>query len=583
MAHRWHLLHQCGRTKLQRASARRPVDSNNELAANGFSNGIGIFWHRLREEPVNRRTFLSLMAATGAAGVVNNASAPAQAGGDELRDLPEMSSENGVLDYALNMVTLPVQVGERQLTLNTFNGQLPGPALRVRPGDNLRLLLTNQMVPAGIPTNNLAYCASTPADPHYDTRLACLQDLWKKLLQGKTPLQAFVSTKDPGDNVFLRLEPLAQHQYSYNIPTDQPAGLYWYHPHYHPSTAHQGWQGLAGPIIVEGDIDAVPEIAEMRARTIVISELWIADDSGETPYSALLPIAGDVSYDSMPAVPSSMYFPLNGQLIPDITIQPGEAQRWRVLNAGPDRFIWLHVEGHTMEQIGTDGTPYHTPRSRPHIMLAPANRAEFIIRAGEPGRYRIYAEAYDQGHPGGPRPYLPLATLVVRGKRVNSRMPSTLVEPPRMPNLPVVRRRTLVFSGDITGRNGLGMQMLIDGKEYDHMRIDQEVEAGTVEEWTMVNEDVSQHPIHIHTNPFQVIDVQGIPPGDTSWLAEREPGVWWDTFRIPPRGRYTLRTYFRPDVTGLTVYHCHLLPHEDRSMMGNLLIDPPGAYPRGKP
>jgi len=95
---------------------------------------------------VNRRTFLALMAATGAAGVVRSASAPVQAGGEELRDLPEVSSENGVLDHALNMVTVPVPVGERQLTLNTFNGQLPGPALRVRPGDNLRLLLTNLMV-----------------------------------------------------------------------------------------------------------------------------------------------------------------------------------------------------------------------------------------------------------------------------------------------------------------------------------------------------------------------------------------------------------------------------------------------------
>ncbi len=545
---------------------------------------------------MNRRTFLALMAATGAAGVVRSASAPARAGSEELRDLPEVSSENGVLDYALDMVTKPVELGGRQLTLETYNGQLPGPALRIRPGDNLRILLTNLMVPVGIPTNNvllLPYCASKSNDPRYDTRRACIHDLWNKWERGQTLLQEFVDTnihthglgvspEDPGDNVFLRLGPLSQHQYSYDIPKDQPAGLYWYHPHYHTSTAHQAWNGLAGPIIVEGDIDAVPEIAEMRERTIVVNELWIADDSGEVPFNTVIPIAGAVPFESMPSVPGSMYFPANGQSIPDITIQPGEAQRWRVLNACPHRSIWLHVEDHTLHQIGTDGTPYRTPRTRPHIFLASANRAEFIIKAGEPGRYRIYAEAYDQGHPGGPRPYLPLATLVVRGKRVNSAMPSTLVEPPRMPDLPVARRRTLVFSGDITGRTGLGVQFLIDGKEYDHERIDEEVEAGTVEEWTIVNEDIFQHPVHIHVNPFQVFDVQGIPPGDTSWLAEREPDVWWDTFRLPPFGRYTLRTYFRPEVTGKTVYHCHILPHEDRGMMGNLLIDPHGEYPRGE-
>lgn len=546
---------------------------------------------------MNRRTFLALMAATGAAGAVRSASAPARAGGEELRDLPEVASQNSVLDYELNVVTGPIPVGERQLTLDTFNGQLPGPALRIRPGDNLRILLKNRIVPVGIPTNNvfmLPYCASKSNDPRYDTRRACIHDFWNKYERRQTLAQEFVDTnihthglqvspEDPADNVFLQLGPLQDHQYSYNIPTDQPAGLYWYHPHFHTATAHQMWNGLSGPIIVEGDIDAVPEIAEMRERTIVINEMWIADDSAEVPFSLVVPTAGDVPFESIPSVPSSMYFPLNGQLIPDIPIQPGEAQRWRVLNASPHRSIWLHVEGHSMQQIGTDGTPYYAPRTRPHIMLASANRAEFIIKAGEPGRYRIYAEAYDQGHPGGPRPYLPLATLVVRGKRVNSRMPSTLVEPSRMPNLPVARRRTLVFSGDITGRTGMGVQFLIDGKEFDHERIDTEVEAGTVEEWTLINEDIFQHPIHIHVNPFQVFDVQGIPPGDTSWVAEREPDVWWDTFRLPPFGRYTLRTYFRPDVTGMTVYHCHILPHEDRSMMGTLLIDPPGKYPRGRP
>nr|WP_232004002.1 multicopper oxidase domain-containing protein [Mycobacterium gordonae] len=545
---------------------------------------------------MNRRTFLALIAATGAAGAAGSASGPAHAGGEELRDLPEMSSANGVLDTALTMVTKPVELGGRQLTLETYNGQLPGPILRIRPGDNLRLRLTNQMVPVGLPTNNvllLPYCASKSNDARYDTRRACAHDFWNKFERAGTILQEYVITnlhthglqvspEDPGDNVFLRLDPPFSHQYSYDIPTDQPAGLYWYHPHFHTSTAHQAWNGLAGPIIVEGDIDAVPEIADMRERTIVINELWIADDSAEVPFDPVIPIAGPVPFQSIPAVPGSMYFPLNGQLIPDITMQPGEAQRWRVLDAAPHRSIWLHVEGHTLHQIGTDGVPYRTPRTRPHIFLASANRAEFIIKAGEPGRYRVYAAAYDQGHPGGPRPYLPLATLVVRGKPVNSRLPATLVEPPRMPNLPVARRRTLVFSGDITGRTGIGVQFLIDGREYDMERIDQEVEAGTVEEWTMINEDIFQHPIHIHVNPFQVIDVQGIPPGDTSWLAEREPDVWWDVFRLPPFGRYTLRTYFRPDVTGKTVYHCHILPHEDRGMMGNLLIDRPGQYPRGE-
>lgn len=55
------------------------------------------------------------MGATAAAGAVSSTSAPAHAGGEELRDLSEVSSENGVLDTALDMVTKPVELGGRQL------------------------------------------------------------------------------------------------------------------------------------------------------------------------------------------------------------------------------------------------------------------------------------------------------------------------------------------------------------------------------------------------------------------------------------------------------------------------------------
>lgn len=143
-----------------------------------------------------------------------------------------------------------------------------------------------------------------------------------------------------------------------------------------------------------------------------------------------------------------------------------------------------------------------------------------------------------------------------------------------MPQLPIARRRTLVFSGDITGASGIGVRFFIDDKLYDHHRIDETVEAGTVEGWRLVNDDVFQHPFHIHVNPFQVIDVTGIPPGDPSW--NTDPSVWWDVFRLPPKGEVTIRIHFRPDVTGKTVYHCHILPHEDNGMMGNVLITPPG-------
>ncbi|MCA1676321.1 MAG: multicopper oxidase domain-containing protein, partial [Actinobacteria bacterium] len=120
-----------------------------------------------------------------------------------------------------------------------------------------------------------------------------------------------VSPQDPADNVFRQIPPLGSHQYAYRVPPDQPAGLHWYHPQHHGSTSHQAWQGLAGPLIVEGDVDQVPELVEMRERTLVINELWLNQD-GETPTAVVLPTGGPVPFTSVPAVPTEMLFPVNG-------------------------------------------------------------------------------------------------------------------------------------------------------------------------------------------------------------------------------------------------------------------------------
>ncbi|WP_165985240.1 multicopper oxidase family protein [Streptomyces sp. YIM 98790] len=555
-------------------SRRRVLRGLGGIGAGAALAGTGAWWYAARGGPAAE------------ARVPTGAGAP-------LQDLPEIRSSGGVLEHTLTVAAARPVVGGRRLHLDTYNGQIPGELLRFAPGDRVRILLRNRMVPTGVPPDALPpLCAETWQDGSAhsghgaaDEALNCVPEAAHALAAGEGIVQQAVATnlhthglqvspEGHADNVFVRIDPGEEWQYGYDIPADQPGGLHWYHPHHHGSTTHQAWSGLAGPMVVEGEIDQVPEIAAMRERVVVISMLRI-DARGENPVAVVLPTGGDNPFTTVPAVPTTMLPLLNGQLRPVAAIRPGEVQRWRVLNAAPHRSMWLHIQGHLLYQIGQDGIPFAEPRPVPGIMLASANRAEFIVRGGEPGRYRIYARGYDQGHPGGERPDLELGTLHVTGARSAGRIPTRLVEPPRMPDLPVARRRTLVFSGDISGREGLGVRFPIDGRLFDPDRIDQEVQAGTVEEWRIVNEDVFQHPVHLHVNPFQVIDVKGIPPGDTSW--QTDPAIWWDTFRLPPNGEFTLRTFFRPDITGKTVFHCHILPHEDNGMMGTLLIAPPGG------
>ncbi|WP_210115057.1 multicopper oxidase family protein [Roseovarius aestuariivivens] len=499
--------------------------------------------------------------------------------GDRLRDLPELRSGSGGIKTQLIMENGRFQVGERVLTMPAYRfahmdtGSLPGPTLRVRPGDRVEWDLVNRMRPTGYP------------DGATDAQKA----MFDQLEYTNVHVHGLQVSPKPGhDNVYQVLRPFCTPEpYTYDIPGPdtgraQPSGMFWYHPHKHGSTTHQAWQGLSGAIIVEGEIDEVPEIRDIRERVIVLNGLLV-NPAGEVPRAAIVPNAGFSPFTPIPSQPTDILLTMNGQLRPVIDIQPGEVQRWRFLNAAPHRFFWLDLEGHEFYQIGQDGIPFAAPRPVKRLLMAPGNRAEFLVKGGAPGTYRLHAELYEQGHPGGARPGWVIGTVEVAGPTRDDPIPSRLVEPPRMPDLPIAKRRTIHFKGEISGNEKAGeyvgshdhspgprppVQFYLDGKVFALNRIDQKVLGGTVEEWTLVNEDVFQHPFHIHVNPFQVVAVNGQPTCDDTW---------WDVIALPSRGQLTVRMYFRPDIDGKTVYHCHILPHEDNGMMANLYIYPPGT------
>jgi FtsP/CotA-like multicopper oxidase with cupredoxin domain len=116
--------------------------------------------------------------------------------------------------------------------------------------------------------------------------------------------------------------------------------------------------------------------------------------------------------------------------------------------------------------------------------------------------------------------------------------------------------------------------------------------AGNYEEWTVVNHSFSDHPFHIHQNPFLVTKINNIP---------LETPEWHDTIIVPgaiPQptgptgtqpnintdakiGSITFRTYLDPRTVGCFVMHCHALQHEDLGMMQRLDLRPGPGEPSG--
>ena len=82
--------------------------------------------------------------------------------------------------------------------------------------------------------------------------------------------------------------------------------------------------------------------------------------------------------------------------------------------------------------------------------------------------------------------------------------------------------------------------------------------AGTVEEWTIRNSSTMDHPFHLHVWPMQVVEEDGVPVDEVGRV---------DVVNVPAKGEVKVRISF-DDFVGRTVYHCHILDHEDRGMMG---------------
>ena len=108
------------------------------------------------------------------------------------------------------------------------------------------------------------------------------------------------------------------------------------------------------------------------------------------------------------------------------------------------------------------------------------------------------------------------------------------------------------------GGNGGMMSFTINGESFDPNRINISAKLGTTEDWVIANTSAMDHPFHLHAWPFRVIERSSGPQAMAGWK---------DTVNVPANGTVRIRIPFT-DIVGRTVYHCHILDHEDQGMMG---------------
>ena len=410
-----------------------------------------------------------------------------------------------------------------QTDLWVYNGRVPGPVLRVRQGERLRVDVVNDLPEA------------TTVHWH-GLRLPNAMDGVPHLTQ--PPIAA------------------AGGRFTYEFVCPD-AGTYWYHPHLRGNV--QVEMGLAGALIVE----------EPERLAVDRDVLWVLDDwrmlrDGQVAqdFASMRDAAHDGRVGNTVTI--------NGTLPDEFAVEAGERIRLRLLNVANARIFALRFEGHAPTVIAQDGMPcepYIPDGGR--IVLGPGMRADVIVDGtGKPGeRHRVI----DDFFAGQAYEVVTLAYDPRKRRRVSSAgpMPRLAPNPVSEPDLLAAQRHRIVFTGGMMGMMGgmpgMGAVWAINGRsatESDHAHAPLLTLArGRSHVLELVNDTAWWHPIHLHGHSFRIISRNGA-------RESRQTPV--DTSLLPPRERAEIA--FVADNPGDWMFHCHVLEHQASGMMATIRV-----------
>ncbi len=450
---------------------------------------------------------------------------------------------------------------------------------------------------------------------------------------------------------------VAYGQYQYSVAPfgwRQAEGSHWYHPHKHGSTSLQVANGLAGAMLIEGPFDDwLKQYYDPATGEKVMVIQSVAEDAPLfTPGAG----AGQILVNGM-IKPKITVKPgeiqrwriinatMSSRTLLQITFPTGLVFRQIAMDGV--RFSPINYECQPLLNFNQNNPSFPcnpSPTGNPSIRIAPGNRADFLvqmpltetrkgteglrmerklinIQGEQKGRRMALLQRDEELAPGKPEPAL--FTIVVddgiKGndnvrKKLAANAPTLPTTLPPMPDYlanitdaevsgqpPVNMTFEQFLAGSTTQQWPYSASPLstfkIDGRQFDPKCANVTTKVGTASQWTVSNATTLPHPFHIHTNPFQVFSVKGVPvqaPGQT----KPEP-FWLDTLTLPTatvnpaaapadlstpiqitQASFVIRQRYL-EFTGDYVLHCHFLGHEDRGMMfavSTVCKDKPDSY-----
>ena len=437
------------------------------------------------------------------------------------RTLPEiamaddLNPDPSVLEITLEARPTTIEyLPGKQTAAWSYNGTVPGPLIDADVGDELVVHFTNNL--------------PEPTTIHWHgVRLPAAMD-------GTTAMQ----------NPIL---PGATFTYRFIL---RDAGLFWFHPHVRADD--QVERGLYGLIRVKES-----EVADLGTeRVIALDDVLLNADGSlvsQESIGAAMQMTGRQGNVLL----------ANGVQSPSLRVAQGQRTRLRLVNVANSRYFRLKLSRGQLTLIGVDGGHLERPLAVPEVLLSPGERVDVLIEASgaEGDLVELVNEPYDRGHQndGGP-PATVLSLRMTAERSTSTALPDALrvIAPSPTPSM----ARRLVLS-ESEGTSASGPVFEINGEAFPNVTPLQ-TSLGTSEEWEVVNSTEMDHPFHLHGYFFQVTERNGVPEAVRAWK---------DTVNVPRQQTLKFRVAFLEN-PGRWMYHCHILEHGERGMMGELDVSP---------
>ncbi len=470
---------------------------------------------------LGRRDFLKI-AAMGGAVLLSETATQTVLGG--LKGVAAESVKEVKLEAAITPVTLG---GDKPFKAWTYNGQTPGPAIRVKEGEILRVILKNHL-----PEETTIHWHGLPVPNRMDGVPFVTQ---KPVKPGETFVYEFKAT---------------------------PPGTYFYHSH----VSYQLDQGLYGPLIVEPRKE---ERSYDKEFTLLLED-WATIDGGGPEASRqgrIRPAMGMMgmgrrSFGGPLQEPWYDVYTLNGKVFkaaPSLKVKRGDRVKLRIVNSSSSTFYTLRIAGHSMTITHTDGRPI-MPVKVDVLHIGMGERYDLELAADNPGRWLIYNLA--DGSLVSGWQFGTLAYEGIRSQSFNDDNPGNLqfsdysllegldervVKPVAGP---VDRVFRMVLSGGMMG----SPYWTINGRIYPDSE-DLTIKRGEKVRFEYYNRSMMPHPMHIHGHFFEVLGTGRV----TGVRAKK------DTIIIPA-GMGQGAMEFIADNPGVWIHHCHNLYHMGAGM-----------------